>query len=254
MERAMRKGYQVGEVAGLTGVSVRTLHHYDRIGLLRPQQRTAAGYRLYGEQELLRLQQILTLRYLGFSLKRIGELLDRPNFDLAASLRVQERVLRERMAELEGIATVLGELVTAYRRDGAWNWDLVIHASEAVATGLAQQEHTMSELFTPEQLQQFAELAERTPAEEMAAIQDGWAALLPEVHASYDLDPASPEAQALAERWDALTARTMRAYESSPELVTALRENYAKGAFEGNTGAPQAADFAFLERIRAARG
>lgn len=250
----MGQGYRVGEVAELTGVSVRTLHHYDRIGLLQPRQRTAAGYRLYGEQELLRLQQILTLRYLGFSLTRIGELLDRPNFDLAASLRVQERVLRERMIELEGIATVLGELVTAYWRDGAWNWDLVIHASEAVATGLAQQEHTMSELFTPEQLQQFAELAERTPAEEMAAIQDGWSALLPEVRASYDLDPASPEALALAERWDALTARTMRAYESSPELVTALRENYAKGAFEGNTGAPQAADFAFLERIRAARG
>jgi DNA-binding transcriptional MerR regulator len=254
MERAMRKGYQVGEVAGLTGVSVRTLHHYDRIGLLRPQQRTAAGYRLYGEQDLLRLQQILTLRYLGFSLKRIGELLDRPNFDLAASLRVQERVLRERMAELDGIATVLGDLVTAYRRDGAWNWDLVIHASEAVATGLAQQEQTMNDLFTPEQLRQFAELAERTPAEEMAAIQDGWSALLPEVRAGHNLDPASPEAQALAERWDALTARTMRAYESSPELVTALRENYAKGAFEGNTGAPQAADFALLERIRAARG
>lgn len=250
----MGKGYQVGEVARLTAVSVRTLHHYDRIGLLRPQQRTAAGYRRYGEQELLRLQQILTLRYLGFSLKRIGELLDRPDFDLAASLRVQERVLRERMAELDGIATVLGELVTAYRRDGAWNWDLVIHASEAVATGLAQQENTMTELFTPEQLRRFAELAERTPAEEMAAIQDGWATLLPEVRASYDLDPASPAALALAERWDALTARTMAAYESSPELVAALRENYAKGAFEGNTGAPQAADFAFLERIRAARG
>jgi DNA-binding transcriptional MerR regulator len=254
MERAMSKGYQVGDVAKLTGVSVRTLHHYDRIGLLRPQQRTAAGYRLYGEQELLRLQQILTLRYLGFSLKRIGELLDRPDFDLAASLRVQERVLRDRMAELARIAAVLGELVAAYRRDGHWNWDLVIHASEAVAAGLASQENTMSELFTPEQLQQFAELAERTPAEEMAAIQDGWTALLPEVRASYDLDPASPEAQALAERWDALTARTVRVYESAPELVEALRANYAKGAFEGNPGAPQAADFAFLEKVRAARG
>lgn len=250
----MGKGYQVGEVAELTGVSVRTLHHYDRMGLLRPQRRTAAGYRLYGEQELLRLQQILTLRYLGFPLKRIGELLDRPDFDLVASLRVQERVLRERMAELEGIATVLGELVTAYRQDGAWNWDLVIHASEAVATGLAQQENTMSDLFTSEQLQQFAELAERTPAEEMAAIQDGWAALLPEVRASYDLDPTSVEAQALAERWEELTARTMRAYESTPELVEALRANDAKGAFEGTTGAPQAADFAFLERVRTARG
>lgn len=250
----MGQAYQVGEVAGLTGVSVRTLHHYDRIGLLRPRQRSAAGYRLYGEHDLLRLQQILTLRYLGFPLKHIAELLDRPDFDLVASLRVQERVLRERVAELEGIAAVLGDLVAAYRRDGAWNWDLVIHASGAVAAGLAQQEHIMSELFTPEQLRQFAELAERTPAEEMTAIQDGWSSLLADVRVNYGLDPASPEAQALADRWDALTARTMRAYESTPELVEALRANYAKGAFEGNTHAPQAADFAFLERIRAARG
>ena len=112
----------------------------------------------------------------------------------------------------------------------------------------------MSDLFTPEQLQQFSELAERTPAEEMAAIQDGWSALLLEMRANYDLDPAGPDARGLADRWDALTARTMRAYESAPELVEALRANYAKGAFEGNAIAPQAADFAFLERVRAARG
>src|ERR671921_1676530 len=146
----MGRYYRVGEVAGLTQISVRTLHHYDRIGLLRPALHSAGGYRMYGESELLRLQQILTLRYLGFPLKRIGELLDRPDFDLAASLRVQERVLRDRMTELARIAAVLGELVTAYRRDGDWNWDLVIHASEAVATGLASQENTMAELFTPE--------------------------------------------------------------------------------------------------------
>ena len=250
----MGTGYQVGEVARLTGVSVRTLHHYDRIGLLRPPRRSAAGYRLYGERELLRLQQILTLRYLGFSLTRIGEILERPDFDLAASLRVQERVLRERAAELERIATLLADLAMVYRRDGAWNWELILHASEAITTGLAQQEHTMSDLFTPEQLQQFSELAERTPAEEMAAIQDGWSALLLEMRANYDLDPAGPDARGLADRWDALTARTMRAYESAPELVEALRANYAKGAFEGNAIAPQAADFAFLERVRAARG
>ena len=61
----MGRYYRVGEVATLTRVSVRTLHHYDRIGLLRPALHSAGGYRMYGESELLRLQQILTLRYLG---------------------------------------------------------------------------------------------------------------------------------------------------------------------------------------------
>ena len=73
----MGRYYRVGEVATLTRVSVRTLHHYDRIGLLRPALHSAGGYRLYEESDLLRLQQILTLRYLGFPLKQIGELLDR---------------------------------------------------------------------------------------------------------------------------------------------------------------------------------
>ena len=67
--------YSVGEVARLTGVTVRTLHHYDEIGLLSPSGRTAAGYRRYAESDLARLQQILTYRELGFPLEEIGEIL-----------------------------------------------------------------------------------------------------------------------------------------------------------------------------------
>src|SRR3712207_4536058 len=135
MERAMRRGYQVGEVAGLTGVSVRTLHHYDRIGLLRPRQRTAAGYRLYGEQDLLRLQQILTLRYLGFPLRRIGELLDRPDFDLVVSLRVQRQALRDRIAELDRISAAIGELADQRLATAEWAWQLGIEESQADCAG-----------------------------------------------------------------------------------------------------------------------
>ena len=87
----MGRYYRVGEVARLTRVSVRTLHHYDRIGLLHPARHSAGGYRLYGESELLRLQQILTLRYLGFPLKQIGELLDRADFDLSPRSACSDR-------------------------------------------------------------------------------------------------------------------------------------------------------------------
>ena len=73
--------YQVKDVARLTGVSVRTLHHYDAIGLLVPGARTAAGYRLYTESDLLRLQQILIGRELGLPLEEIRRSLDDPRFD-----------------------------------------------------------------------------------------------------------------------------------------------------------------------------
>src|SRR5918993_2101423 len=104
----MGRYYRVGEVGALTRVSVRTLHHYDRIGLLRPALHSAGGYRLYGDVDLLRLQQILTLRYLGFPLKRIGELLDRTDFDLVASLRVQRQGAGGRLEEVGRISAPVG--------------------------------------------------------------------------------------------------------------------------------------------------
>lgn len=91
--------YHVQDVARLSGVTVRTLHHYDRIGLLVPAGRSDAGYRLYGENDLLRLQQILTWRALGFSLAEIKRVLDEPGFDRTRALRHQREALRSRAAE-----------------------------------------------------------------------------------------------------------------------------------------------------------
>lgn len=95
-ERIDTRGYQVKEVARLTGVTVRTLHHYDEIGLLVPSERTGAGYRLYGDEDMLRLQQILIGRELGMSLEMIRRMLDEPGFDRRVALLEQRDQLRER--------------------------------------------------------------------------------------------------------------------------------------------------------------
>jgi DNA-binding transcriptional MerR regulator len=87
----------VGEVAALAGVTVRTLHHYDRIGLLSPSSRTAAGYRSYTPADLDRLHRVLVYRELGFPLEEVATLLDDPEADPAAQLRRQHRLLRERL-------------------------------------------------------------------------------------------------------------------------------------------------------------
>src|SRR5260370_5665552 len=92
--------YRVGEFATLTGVSIRTLHHYDQLGLLRPAEHSEAGYRLYSARDLLRLQQILALRYLGFALKHIGSLLDPPNFGPGASSYCQQAAVHQRHRRL----------------------------------------------------------------------------------------------------------------------------------------------------------
>ena len=111
----------------------------------------------------------------------------------------------------------------------------------------------MEKLYTPEQIKQFQEVGKRAGPEEIRAIEEGWTALLSEVRAARDLDPASPQALALAQRWDELYERTMRHYQPFPELKDAIATHYKQGTFEGHPHAPQAADFAFIERVKAAR-
>src|SRR4051812_45553638 len=89
-----RHSYRVQELARLSGVSVRALHHYDEIGLLVPKQRSSKGYRLYDAEDVLRLQQILIGRELGLALKEIRRSLDDPAFDRKQALLEQRRRLR----------------------------------------------------------------------------------------------------------------------------------------------------------------
>jgi MerR family transcriptional regulator, thiopeptide resistance regulator len=106
--------WSVGELARLTGVTVRTLHHYDRIGLLRPTVRSAAGYRGYDSAELARLQRILAYRELDFGLDEIGRLLDDPDTDPVTQLRRQHDLVLARMERLAQIATVLERTMEAH--------------------------------------------------------------------------------------------------------------------------------------------
>src|SRR4051794_12133020 len=105
----------VGEVAALAGVTVRTLHHYDRIGLLSPSARTAAGYRSYSPTDLDRLHQVLLYRELGFPLEEIVTLLDDPSADPAEHLRRQHRLLRERLERTSAMVAAVEKEMEAHQ-------------------------------------------------------------------------------------------------------------------------------------------
>jgi DNA-binding transcriptional MerR regulator len=97
-------GRTVGQVAKLSGVSVRTLHHYDEIGLLHPSERTTAGYRIYGDADLAKLQQVLFFRELGFALDDIARIMNDPTFSPREALLLQHRMLRDKAAQLDRMA------------------------------------------------------------------------------------------------------------------------------------------------------
>jgi MerR family transcriptional regulator, thiopeptide resistance regulator len=108
-----QSGLRVGEVARLAHVTVRALHHYDRIGLLRPSARSEAGYRLYTEQDLERLQTVLLYKELGFGLGEVRDLLAEPGFDRREALRAQRAQLARRSGRIGAMLTLIDTTLAA---------------------------------------------------------------------------------------------------------------------------------------------
>jgi DNA-binding transcriptional MerR regulator len=144
-------GYSVGEVAKAAKVTVRTLHHYDRIGLLSPGGRTPAGYRRYRDADLDRLQRILFYRELGFPLEEIAAVLDDESTTPGEHLRRQHAMLRDRIRHLEAMAAA------------------VEHAMEAAKMGIQLTPEEKFEVFGPEYKQEW-----ETEAEQRWGDTDAW--------------------------------------------------------------------------------
>lgn len=100
----------IGQAAELTGISIRTLQYYDEIGLLKPSELTQSGYRLYNDEALQRLQQILFFKELGFKLNDIKEILQKPDFDRIAAFKKQKELLLLKRNRIDGLIQLLGRL------------------------------------------------------------------------------------------------------------------------------------------------
>ncbi len=239
------EGLKVGELSRRTGLTVRTLHHYDEIGLLRPTLHTDSGHRLYTERDLARLQQVISLRQLGFSLDEVRDCLKRTDFSPLDIISLHITRLREQIALQQQLSARLEGIAARMRSAGEVSAEEFLRTIEVMTM--------MEKHYTPEQIKQFQAVGETVGPGEIRAVEEGWTALLAEIRANPELGPASPGAQALAERWDALNERTMQGFQAFPELKQAIADNYKNGSFEGHPQAPQAADFAFIARVKAAR-
>jgi DNA-binding transcriptional MerR regulator len=106
-----KSAYTVQQLARLAGISVRTLHHYDQIGLLRPASRTEAGYRMYSQPELWRLQQILLFKELDLPLEAIRTILDQPGFDPIEALQKHRNALQQRAKRIESLLLTIEKTI-----------------------------------------------------------------------------------------------------------------------------------------------
>lgn len=160
--------YRVAEVAAIAGVTVRTLHHYDAVKLLVPSARSRAGYRLYTDADLLRLQQILIQRELGLPLERIRRALDDPSFELRQALLDQKAALEARLTQthtmLQSVQAALATFDTPHTKanDGAEDMQNPQHLFEGFEHQLDHQRYAGETRERWGNTDQYQEAAHRT--------------------------------------------------------------------------------------------
>jgi DNA-binding transcriptional MerR regulator len=194
---------KVGELARRTGLTVRTLHHYDAIGLLKPSLHTESGHRLYTAADVQRLQQVLSLRQLGFSLEEVQACLDRPGFSPLEVLRLHAARLREQMALQRELCERLEALAEHLCAAGEVSAEEFLRTIEVMT--MIEQYYTPEQLETLRKRREEAAAAGRDIAKEG---QDAWAALFAELTTLMNAgtDVADPRVQALVKRQRELIA------------------------------------------------
>ncbi len=208
---------KVGELARRTGISVRTLHYYDEIGLLSPSQHSEAGHRLYGALDVVRLGQIRSLRQLGFSLEEIRDCLDRLKFSPQRVIAMHIARLQEQITAQRRLCDRLEAIAANFRSTDEISVEQFIETIEVI--------NMMEQHFTPEQLKEIKHRGQLLGEERIRAVEAEWPELIAQVRTALDsgADPVSEPVQLLARRWMALVDEFTG---GNPEIARALRNAY----------------------------
>jgi DNA-binding transcriptional MerR regulator len=215
----------VGAIARLAGVTVRTLHHYDAIGLVVPGERTGAGYRRYGRADIERLQEVLFFRELGFSLDKIKEIVGRPTYHRAQALERHRALLGRKASRLRGLLEAVDAAIAAQKRGTTMtneemlevfgDFDPAQHEEEAKQrwgdTDAYRESARRTAGYRKADWQQMGREAEEINGAFIALMDAG-------------VPPDAPEARAAAERHRSHISRWF--YECTPQIHRGLGEMY----------------------------
>ncbi|NNF14931.1 MAG: MerR family transcriptional regulator [Gemmatimonadetes bacterium] len=189
---------KVGQLASQTGLTVRTLHHYDEIGLLSPSRRTAVGHRLYGEEEVRRLQHIATLKHLGLSLEEIRDFLDGPDSSLEHALSLQIERIDEEIDRRHKLRELISSLLDRLLSGEPISVDQLTRSIEVTMN--------YEKYYSVEQLDLLAKRRSVVGEERIRAVETAWKTLFAAFGKAMEegLDPTSPEVKVLARRSSSL--------------------------------------------------
>lgn len=213
--------FRVSEFAALAGVTVRALHYYDRLGLLKAR-RDSSGFRVYTRADLERLQAIVTLKYIGLPLAEIRSVLAGDRRDLARAFNTQLSALEEKKKRIETAIAALREAEATLR---AGSMPDLKHVIEVIQM---QQDHAwILQHFTDSARPRAQQLLASTSAAQWTELRAEWTHLSQEIIHASGSDPGSSESQALLRRWEALIRKTTT---DDGDLVHGLKSVFADHA------------------------
>ncbi len=210
----------VSKMSKCTGVSIRTLQYYDRIGLLKATAYTGSGYRLYDDTALERLQQILLFRELEFPLKEIRRILSSPDFDRSKALQQQIELLELKKEHIEKLIT----LARGIKQIGGKYMDFSAFDSQKLDEYARQARESWGKT---EAYRQYEEKSQGRRQEDDHALAQGLMAIFAELGRIKDLAPDSPQAQTLVKKLQAYI--TEHYYQCTPKILLGLGQMYAAG-------------------------
>jgi len=191
--------YTVKKLAQLAGVSVRTLHYYDRIGLLKPAFLTAGGYRQYGETEALKLQQIMFFKELGFGLAEINKILISPDFDLLGALQDHRHLLAGKIRRNRQLMNTVDR--TIQKLEGERVMDIREYYKGFSDEKIEQYRNEVKERWGAKTLEESEARVLEMGKDKFSELQEEGSAIFQAIAQYMDKGPGSPEIQALIERW-----------------------------------------------------
>ncbi len=218
--------YTVQTLSKLTGITKVTLRYYDKAGLFKPTYKSHANYRRYTKADLGVLQQITTLRFLGFSVEQMKQILSDASLNIKQSLRVQEMIMYEKAKRLTEAAKLIGSLIDSLDQNDLIDWKIQSKIIEVLQLQDTSKNTWYKTFLTPAEAKAFETLSDQRTPEYWGNYQARWAALFKDIEGKLYTDPESETGLQFAERWFALVNEV---YKNNRPLGDKLWEGYKAG-------------------------
>lgn len=226
----MTQQWSVKEFCKMTGLSIRTLHYYDKQDILTPSHKKESGARYYSNENFLTVQQIITLKYAGFNLKQIKQILTIPGFNLLKLLQLQEHILLDNIAQLNKGIVIVKKGIEQYTKTGNIEWSTMSKMLKVFRVSHNDLTKKWSERnFSTEERKFFGD---KVFQKIKVDYTQPWIDLFTQatIALKQGKDPYSPEIQLLAQKWiDLWIEMSQKQYSNNPELANKMWELMKSG-------------------------